>query len=127
MLAFGRRTFALEFARKAGAKESIPLEDPSPVIDQVEGLTRGRFCEVVIEATGKQAALDFASHITGIRGRLVIAGYHQDDFRKINLRLWNWRGLDVINAHERIRRSRFEAFKKRSRPCSRARWIRVRC
>jgi threonine dehydrogenase-like Zn-dependent dehydrogenase len=56
---------------------------------------------VVIEATGKQAALDFASHSTGIRGRLVIAGNHHDDFRKINLRLWNWRGLDVINAHER--------------------------
>ena len=101
VLAFGRRPFALELARKAGAKESIRLEDPAPVIDQVEGLTQGRFCEVVIEATGKQAALDFASQITGIRGRLVIAGYHQDDFRKINLRLWNWRGLDVINAHER--------------------------
>jgi threonine dehydrogenase-like Zn-dependent dehydrogenase len=101
VLAFGRRPFALELARKAGAKKAIQLEDAPPVVDQVEELTQGRFCEVVIEATGKQAALDFASDITGIRGRLVIAGYHQDDFRKINLRLWNWRGLDVINAHER--------------------------
>ena len=43
-------------------------------------------------STGKQAALDFASQITGIRGRLVIAGYHQDEFKKINLRLWDsWR------------------------------------
>ena len=82
----------MELARKAGAKESIRLEDPAPVIDQVEGLTQGRFCAVVIEATGKQAALDFASDITGIRGRLVIAGYHQDEFKKINLRLWDsWR------------------------------------
>jgi threonine dehydrogenase-like Zn-dependent dehydrogenase len=31
----------------------------------------------------------------------VIAGYHQDGLRQINLQLWNWRGLDVINAHER--------------------------
>jgi threonine dehydrogenase-like Zn-dependent dehydrogenase len=31
----------------------------------------------------------------------VIAGYHQDGERRINLQQWNWRGLDVINAHER--------------------------
>jgi threonine dehydrogenase-like Zn-dependent dehydrogenase len=32
---------------------------------------------------------------------LVIAGYHQDGPRQVNMQLWNWRGLDVINAHER--------------------------
>jgi threonine dehydrogenase-like Zn-dependent dehydrogenase len=101
VLAFGRRSFALELARKAGAAEALRLGDPTVAIDQVDALTQGRLCEVVIEATGKQEALDFASQITGIRGRLVIAGYHQDESRKINLRLWNWRGLDVINAHER--------------------------
>jgi threonine dehydrogenase-like Zn-dependent dehydrogenase len=101
VLAFGRRPFALELARKAGAKESIRLGDAQAVTAHVQALTEGRFCEVVIEATGKQAALDFASQITGIRGRLVIAGYHQDESSQINLRLWNWRGLDVINAHER--------------------------
>jgi threonine dehydrogenase-like Zn-dependent dehydrogenase len=31
----------------------------------------------------------------------VIAGYHQDGLRQVNLQLWNWRGIDVINAHER--------------------------
>jgi threonine dehydrogenase-like Zn-dependent dehydrogenase len=31
----------------------------------------------------------------------VIAGYHQDGPRQINMQLWNWRGIDVINAHER--------------------------
>ena len=35
------------------------------------------------------------------RARLVIAGYHQDGDRRVNLQAWNWRGLDVINAHER--------------------------
>jgi threonine dehydrogenase-like Zn-dependent dehydrogenase len=39
--------------------------------------------------------------LTGVRGRLVIAGYHQDGPRSINMQLWNWRGLDVVNAHER--------------------------
>jgi threonine dehydrogenase-like Zn-dependent dehydrogenase len=101
VLAFGRRPFALELARKAGAKESIGLGDAQSSIAHVQTLTGGQFCDVVIEATGKQAALDFASQITRIRGRLVIAGYHQDESSQINLRLWNWRGLDVINAHER--------------------------
>jgi len=56
---------------------------------------------VVIEATGKQWPLDLAAELTRERGRLVIAGYHQDGPRQVNMQLWNWRGLDVINAHER--------------------------
>jgi threonine dehydrogenase-like Zn-dependent dehydrogenase len=32
---------------------------------------------------------------------LIIAGYHQDGPRQVNMQLWNWRGIDVINAHER--------------------------
>jgi threonine dehydrogenase-like Zn-dependent dehydrogenase len=30
-----------------------------------------------------------------------VAGYHQDGMRQVNMQLWNWRGIDVINAHER--------------------------
>jgi threonine dehydrogenase-like Zn-dependent dehydrogenase len=36
-----------------------------------------------------------------VRGRVVIAGFHQDGPRQVDMFLWNWRGLDVINAHER--------------------------
>ena len=45
--------------------------------------------------------MDLAAELTRERGRLVIAGYHQDAPRQINMQLWNWRGLDVVNAHER--------------------------
>jgi NADPH2:quinone reductase len=31
----------------------------------------------------------------------VIAGYHQDGLRQVNMQQWNWRGIDVVNAHER--------------------------
>jgi threonine dehydrogenase-like Zn-dependent dehydrogenase len=31
----------------------------------------------------------------------VIAGYHQDGPRQVDMQQWNWRGLDVVNAHER--------------------------
>ena len=71
------------------------------IIEQVKQLTGENFCERVIEATGKQWPLDLAAELTGVRGRLVIAGYHQDGTRQVNMQLWNWRGIDVINAHER--------------------------
>jgi threonine dehydrogenase-like Zn-dependent dehydrogenase len=55
----------------------------------------------VVEAVGTQDPLNLAGELTAIRGRLVIAGYHQDGPRSVDMQLWNWRGLDVINAHER--------------------------
>jgi threonine dehydrogenase-like Zn-dependent dehydrogenase len=77
------------------------MEDHNAIIGQVKELTGGTFCDRVIEAVGKQWPLDLAGEITRERGRLIIAGYHQDGPRQVNMWLWNWRGLDVINAHER--------------------------
>ncbi|HLM37955.1 MAG TPA: hypothetical protein VK287_09265, partial [Gaiellaceae bacterium] len=57
--------------------------------------------ERVIECAGTQEALDIASRLVAPRGRLIIAGYHQDGPRTVDLQSWNWRGLDVVNAHER--------------------------
>ena len=34
-------------------------------------------------------------------GKLIVAGYHQDGPRQVNMQMWNWKGIDVINAHER--------------------------
>jgi threonine dehydrogenase-like Zn-dependent dehydrogenase len=57
--------------------------------------------ETVVEAAGTQGALDTASQLVRERGLLVIAGFHQDGRRTIDLQDWNWRGIDVVNAHER--------------------------
>jgi threonine dehydrogenase-like Zn-dependent dehydrogenase len=57
--------------------------------------------DVVVEAAGTQAALDTASGLVAPGGRLVVAGFHQDGPRTIDLQSWNWRGIDVVNAHER--------------------------
>jgi threonine dehydrogenase-like Zn-dependent dehydrogenase len=57
--------------------------------------------DCVIEAVGSQDALDLASPLPRTRGRLVVAGYHQDGLRTVDMQSWNWRGIDVINAHER--------------------------
>ncbi len=77
------------------------MDDHSRIIHRVRDLTDDRFCECVIEAVGKQWPLDLSAELVKERGRLVIAGYHQDGPRQVNMQLWNWRGLDVINAHER--------------------------
>ncbi len=101
VLAISRRPFALELARAYGAAECIPMDDHGRIIERVKSLTGGAFCDRVIEAVGAQWPLDLAGELTRERGRLVIAGYHQDSPRQVNMQLWNWRGLDVINAHER--------------------------
>ena len=99
VIALARRSFVLELAKQMGATQTITFADDA--IENVKSLTNGKLCDVVVECTGKQWPLDVAGEITRERGRLVVAGYHQDGPRQVNMQLWNWRGLDVINAHER--------------------------
>jgi threonine dehydrogenase-like Zn-dependent dehydrogenase len=101
VIAISRRPFSLDVAKEMGAHELIPMDDHWRIIERVKELTGGTFADRVIEAVGKQWPLDLAAEITKERGRLVVAGYHQDGPRQVNMQLWNWRGLDVINAHER--------------------------
>lgn len=101
VIAISRRPSSLALAKVYGAAETIPMDDHARIIEAVSELTDGRFCDRVIEAVGKQWPLDIAGELTAERGRLVIAGYHQDGPRQINMWLWNWRGIDVVNAHER--------------------------
>ncbi|MFL6516062.1 MAG: zinc-binding dehydrogenase [Chthoniobacterales bacterium] len=101
VIAIARRPFALALAKRMGATETVLMDDHHRIIEEVGQLTGGAFCDVVIEATGKQWPLDLSAELTRERGRMVVAGYHQDGLRQINMQLWNWRGLDVINAHER--------------------------
>ncbi|HEX8445316.1 MAG TPA: zinc-binding dehydrogenase [Sphingomonas sp.] len=101
VIAISRRPFSLDIARRYGAAETIAMDDHQAIIDRVKALTDGGFCDRVIEAVGKQWPLDLAGELTAERGRLIIAGYHQDGPRQVNLWLWNWRGIDVVNAHER--------------------------
>ena len=102
VLAISRRPAALELAKQYGADEVYTLANPADVIGAIGKLTSETGgCDRVIEATGHQQPLDLASELVRVRGRLIIAGYHQDGPRQINMQQWNWRGIDVINAHER--------------------------
>jgi threonine dehydrogenase-like Zn-dependent dehydrogenase len=101
VIAISRRPCALEMARRFGAAETIPMDDHTRIIARAKALTDGRFADRVIEATGQQWPLDLGGELTRERGRLIIAGFHQDGPRTVNMFLWNWRGIDVVNAHER--------------------------
>jgi threonine dehydrogenase-like Zn-dependent dehydrogenase len=97
VLAFSRRETSLCAARAFGAETPGEAEDES--------------CDVAIEAAGVQATLDLAARLPRAGGRLVVAGFHQDGPRTIDLQTWNWRGLDVVNAHERDERVRLDGIR----------------
>lgn len=101
VFALTRRESALRHAEARGAAGTFSLADPQQAVADVLAATGGNGCDRVIEATGEPVPLQVASDITRTRGRLIVAGYHQDGLRQINMQVWNWKGLDVINAHER--------------------------
>jgi len=104
VVAVSRRPSALDVARRFGAADVMRLGE-----QDLED------CDRVIEAAGKQETIDAAARMTRTRGRLVIAGFHQDGPRTVDMQLWNWRGLDVVNAHERDPRVYVDAIREAAR------------
>jgi NADPH:quinone reductase len=105
-----RRSTGLEVALRLGAAEAFPLEGAA---ERMGRLTGG--CDVAVEAVGVQGALDLSSAAVREGGRLVIAGFHQDGRRTVEMCAWNWRGLELVNAHERDLRTRVEGVAESAR------------
>jgi threonine dehydrogenase-like Zn-dependent dehydrogenase len=101
VVALSRRRFALEIAEQYGARSLVHWDDGARAAHEARQLVGERGYDRVIECVGSQGALDVASQLAGTRTRLIIAGYHQDGLRSVDLQRWNWLGLDVVNAHER--------------------------
>lgn len=101
VIAISKRNFSLEYAKKFGADEVVSLTSTWETANKVAEITKNNFCTRVIEATGKQQAIDIATEIVAEYGIIIIAGFHQDGLRQVNLQKWNWKAIDVINAHER--------------------------
>jgi threonine dehydrogenase-like Zn-dependent dehydrogenase len=92
-IAISRRQDSLALAQELGAEATYTFDSvPFHLWDSFP---------VVIEAAGVQQTLDYATWLTAHGGRLVVAGYHADGQRSVNMQTWNWKGIDVINAHER--------------------------
>jgi threonine dehydrogenase-like Zn-dependent dehydrogenase len=82
VIAISRRPFSLDVASEMGAHELIPMDDHWKILERVKELTGGEFCDRVIEAVGKQWPLDLSGELTRVRGRMIVAGYHQDGPRR---------------------------------------------
>jgi threonine dehydrogenase-like Zn-dependent dehydrogenase len=99
--ALSRRDCALRFASVAGAEEIVQTDESAKAVERALQLTAGRGFDRVIETGGLQSTLDLAGALVAEYGRLIIAGYNQDGLRTVDLQQWNWRAIDVVNAHER--------------------------
>jgi len=99
IIAIDIRKETFEIAKKCGAYACLSPTD-SDFNEQVLEHTKEKKFDIVVEVTGSNKALDLAGEITRIRGCLAIFGYHQG-IRNVNMQQWNWKGLDVINTHER--------------------------
>lgn len=100
VIAVSRRNSSLDFAQKSGADHVIKFEGVHETAKNIQAIATNGIPRV-IEATGVQQSIDLATEIISEYGKLIIAGYHQDGLRNVNLQLWNWKAIDVINAHER--------------------------
>jgi threonine dehydrogenase-like Zn-dependent dehydrogenase len=103
IVAIDMREEARDMALKLGASEAW---HPDEVPDWAR-LTRfadwnsDRAFDVVIEGSGTQAGLTLAGELVRPHGVLSILGYHQGGDRQVNVGMWNWKAIDVVNAHVR--------------------------
>lgn len=112
VVAVSRRVHALGVAESMGARRSVTLGGDAERVEEAVCQAGGEGFDVVIEAAGHQAALDLATRLCRVGGRLVIAGFHQDGGRQVDLCAWNWRALEIVNAHTRAAASYVEGLVK---------------
>jgi len=101
VFAISNRNFSLEKAMESGANHIFNIEPGWEVSSKINKLTGYVGCTTIIETTGKQIGLDLSTEIVAEGGKIIVAGYHQDGLRQVNMQKWNWKGIDVVNAHER--------------------------
>lgn len=103
LIAIDTRTEALKRAREFGADETFHPSDvpPEMLLTEWEKRKDETGLDVVVEASGTQGGLTLAGDMTQQHGVLSILGYHQGGMRSVDMALWNWKALTVINAHER--------------------------
>ena len=104
------RPEALDLARELGADDvREPAEIGEADLDGRDHPEQG--FDVVIEATGTQRGLDLAGRLVRQHGILSIVGYHQGVARSVDMEAWNFKAIDVINAHVRRTADRMESMK----------------
>jgi threonine dehydrogenase-like Zn-dependent dehydrogenase len=101
IIAIDVREDALENALRFGADQALHPNKVRPNDKVVEWSQIGQGVDVVVETTGTQPGLTLAGQMTKVHGILSIVGWHVDGMRTVDIGLWNWKAITVINAHER--------------------------
>jgi threonine dehydrogenase-like Zn-dependent dehydrogenase len=103
IIAVDPRRQALENAERFGASEVYkPEEVPEKYkVTQWNDEMYERGFNIVSEFTGTEDGLRLAGDMTGIHGTLGSGGWHQDGDRKIDMCLGGWKGITMVNIHER--------------------------
>jgi threonine dehydrogenase-like Zn-dependent dehydrogenase len=100
ILAIDVRAEARALALRKGADAACEPADVSP--DLLAGRERpDAGLDVVFEVSGTQAGLDLAGALVRQHGTLSIVGYHQGGPRTVDMEAWNFKAIDVVNAHVR--------------------------
>ncbi|MEM9386002.1 MAG: zinc-binding dehydrogenase [Pseudomonadota bacterium] len=86
-----------DMAARLGAHRTLH-PDEVVVADRATGLA-----QVVIEAGGVPATLELCTDLVTQHGRIIIIGYHESNegMRNIDMKLWNFKSIDVVNGHVR--------------------------
>jgi threonine dehydrogenase-like Zn-dependent dehydrogenase len=90
-------------AVRSGADSAFdPVQVPGSFLTDGPDQDRPGSFDVVVEASGTEAGLSLATSLAGVHGVLTILGYHQGS-RVVEMELWNWKALEVVNGHVRDR------------------------
>lgn len=103
IIAIDVRDDARAAAKRYGADEVYhPAELPDRYrITQFRDWDSSLGVDVAIEASGTQPGLTLAGEMVRAHGVLSILGYHQGCPRSVDMEMWNWKAIDVVNAHVR--------------------------
>jgi threonine dehydrogenase-like Zn-dependent dehydrogenase len=104
---------SLENAKRFGACETYTPDSlpPEYIVDEWDDGIFARGVDVAVEAGGGAPTLELAGKMVRPHGTLAVVGYHQSGGRRgIDMRLWNWKAITVINAHERRSAVQMEYF-----------------
>jgi len=102
VVAIDPRDDARRAALTCGADTAYhPDQLPSPFTGpQARSGVRG--FDVVVEASGSPSGIELATVLVRSHGTLSILGFHQGT-REVDMQTWNWKAIDVVNAHVRDR------------------------
>jgi L-iditol 2-dehydrogenase len=54
-----------------------------------------------VAGTQGRRCLTLAGQMVRAHGLLSILGFHQGGLRQVDVEMWNWKAIDVVNAHVR--------------------------